>query len=457
MAATLPQVLVIDDDVGASVMARAALAGRRVLQAGTKAEGLAQFIAHRPRIVLLDVGLPDGDGLGLIDALLNLDPFTQVIVVTGNAEVDVVVRAMKAGALDFLEKPFQPAAVQAKVAAAERNLPRNPVGQRPELVGESPLVLDVMDRLLRVALVDATVLILGETGTGKELAARAVHDLSPRAEKPFVAVNCAAISPSLLESELFGYERGAFTGAASDGKKGLFEVSAGGTVLLDEIGETSPAFQATLLRVLEARTLRRVGGVVERAIDVRIVASTNRDLRREVREGRFRADLYHRLSVVRVVLPPLRQRGADIRVLATHFLGQVTLAMGRRLTGFSPAALAALQAHPWPGNVRELKNVVERAAVFCTKPEIDVVDLELEPPDDADLLTPPASGGQALTLETPNLDQAETRLIQHALALAGGHQARAAQLLGINRTTLYKKLKRLEVGSSPRADEGAEP
>jgi DNA-binding NtrC family response regulator len=463
--ATPPDLLVIDDDAGAGIIARASLPGRKLHFARSKAEGLTQFGAHRPRLVLLDVGLPDGDGLGLIEAFLGIDPFTQIIVITGNAEVDVVVRAMRAGAIDFLEKPFVPEQLVARVTQAERRLPSGQLGRSIRLAGESKAILDITDRLLRVALADVTALITGETGTGKELAARAVHDLSGRAGKPFVAVNCAAISPSLLESELFGYERGAFTGAASDGKRGLFEAAAGGTVLLDEIGETSQAFQATLLRVLEARTLRRVGGVVERPIDVRVVASTNRDLGREVREGRFRSDLYFRLSVVRIVLPPLRVRAGDVRVLAHHFLAQLASSTGRALDGFTPAAMAALEAHPWPGNVRELRNVVERATIFCATPRIDVADLELEPADEVPLpmSLPPALQADAepgwregsIVLDGPRLDEAEQVLIRHALALAGGHQGRAAKLLGINRTTLYKKLKRQGDGAAVGDDDAA--
>jgi DNA-binding NtrC family response regulator len=451
------KVLIVDDNEELRRTLSGLMGARRVTTASTKAVALSKFRIERPRVVFLDVHLPDGNGLDLLEVFLTLEPFTQIVVVTGEADVDLVVQAMRRGATDFLEKPFSLEKVEQRLALAEQALAAEGAPNETGLVGQSPPMLAVMEEIRRVAAAPAvTAVILGESGTGKELAARALHTLSPRATGPFVPVNCAALTEQLLEAELFGYERGAFTGASADGKKGLFEVAAGGTIFLDEIAETGPGFQAAVLRAIEQRVVRRVGGVVERPIDVRILAATNRDLVREVRMNRFRADLFFRLFVVPIVLPPLRDRPGDVRVLAQHFFEIAARGLTRRPTGFSRDALDALERYSWPGNVRELRNVVERGVALAVGPEIGIEQLRLGltaelarkgPVPATDGATPP---GPELVLETCNLDDAERRVIEHALAIAAGNKRRAAELLGINRTTLYNKLRALGL-------EGEEP
>ncbi|MCW8140336.1 MAG: sigma 54-interacting transcriptional regulator, partial [Planctomycetota bacterium] len=347
------------------------------------------------------------------------------------------------GASEFLEKPFTAeqlhelvrGLLQQEEAAARPERRRRP-GPGAFFIGESPALQEAW-RLVRLAAQapTTTVLVTGESGTGKELVARAVHEHSGRAGGPFVAINCAALTDSLLEAELFGYERGAFTGAASVGKKGLFEVAAGGTMFLDEIGEMALPLQAKLLRVLQERTIKRVGGLSELPVDVRIVASTNRDLEVEVAEGRFRKDLYYRLNVLNVVMPPLRDRGADVELLAQHFLKTLSLELGRTLDGFAPEALDLMRAYAWPGNVRELRNVVEHAAIVARGPRIEPCDLGLATG------RPRAPTGLVIELPDLRLETMERVLIRRALEAASGQKTRAAELLGINRATLYNKLK----------------
>lgn len=440
-------ILVVDDDDAVRRSVRAALPGRAVFEAASKGAALTAFRAQRPALVLLDVSLPDGDGLDLLEAMQCLSPNVHVIVITGTTEVDVAVRALRLGALDFLTKPFSAGALTGAVARAERhlNLVEDEQGIAG-LVGESPALRSALDRIRQVAAFPcATVVLLGESGTGKELAARAVHLFSSRADGPFVAVNCAAVAETLLESELFGYERGAFTGARTEGKRGLFEAASGGTIFLDEIAETAPSFQASLLRVLEQRTIRPVGGIAERPVDVRVVAATHRDLVGEVLAGRFREDLFFRVHVVPIVMPPLRERSCDIEPLARHFLERMLVARGDRPTGFSAAALAALRAHPWPGNVRELRNVVERAAILAGPREIAVEHLELELTTRLSARSTGAGAAGSLTLRSLRLDELERQVIERAMAVAQGNKSRAAELLGITRTTLYSKLQALPV------------
>ena len=431
-------ILLIDDDPATREAFERCLAGRPFAAAPTMAEGLARFIAERPRIVLLDVRLPDGNGLSLIEPILGLEPFTCIVVVTGYAEVDLVVRAMRSGAMDFLEKPCRPELILEAVARAEAQIERQ--STPPELVGQSSALQAALDRVLRVALTPSLpALVTGESGTGKELAARAIHSLSRRCGHPFIAVNCAALPEALLEAELFGYERGAFTGAVSEGKKGLFEVAEGGTLLLDEVGEARPSLQAALLRVLEQRTVRRVGGVVERPMQARIIAATNRELPAEVAAGRFRQDLYFRLAGAAIHMPPLRDRPEDVRPLAESFLRAACREVGRDVEGFEPAALELLERYRWPGNVRELKHVVLRAALFGRGRLISARDIELEPADAA--RPQPAPGEAAVRLESLRLEEAERALIQAALDAAGGNRLHAAKLLGIHRSRLYNKLR----------------
>ncbi|MGE0713616.1 MAG: sigma-54-dependent transcriptional regulator [Planctomycetota bacterium] len=443
-------VLIVDDDPSVRALARV-LGGRACTQAASKAEAFALFNTLRPSIVLLDVALPDGSGLDLLDVMQGVCPHVRVIVITGAADVPLAVRAMRAGAFDLLVKPLAPPEVLAAVERAERAGPQledDAYAESAGIVGESPAIQAALDLIRRVAASPATTaILLGESGTGKELAARALHLLSTRADGPLVAVNCAAISENLLEAELFGYDRGAFTGARAEGKKGLFELAQGGTLLLDEIGETSLGFQAALLRVLEQRTVRRVGGVTERPIDLRVVAATRRDLIAEVRAGRFREDLFFRLWSVPITLPPLRERRGDVALLASYFLEQLTRGASRARPALSPEALAALEAHSWPGNVRELRNVVERALILCEDGHVQADHLSLGAT--AGLYREAPSG--EIRVPSLRLQEVEGEIVRRALEAAGGNKRRAAEILGINRSTLYAKLEAHSIPPVPRA------
>ncbi|MBX3467090.1 MAG: sigma-54-dependent Fis family transcriptional regulator [Planctomycetes bacterium] len=452
-----PPILVVEDDpeVGRLLSRELARYGRPV-HVATDLEAAREALGRQaPAAVLLDARLPDGDGLDLLGEIRARDLHLRVAVLTAYADVDLAVRAMRGGASEFLEKPFTAeqlhelvrGLLQQEEGAARPERRRRP-GPGAFFIGESPALQEAW-RLVRLAAQapTTTVLVTGESGTGKELAARAVHEHSGRAGGPFVAINCAALTDSLLEAELFGYERGAFTGAASVGKKGLFEVAAGGTMFLDEIGEMAMPLQAKLLRVLQERTIKRVGGLSELPVDVRIVASTNRDLEVEVAEGRFRKDLYYRLNVLNVVMPPLRDRGADVELLAQHFLKTLSLELGRTLDGFAPEALDLMRAYAWPGNVRELRNVVEHAAIVARGPRIEPGDLGL-----ATGGRPRAPTGIVIELPDLRLETMERALIRRALEAASGQKTRAAELLGINRATLYNKLKAYGIATEVRAE-----
>jgi Nif-specific regulatory protein len=305
-----------------------------------------------------------------------------------------------------------------------------------EIAGKSPAVMRLLDQISRVAASEATVLLRGESGTGKELAARAVHYESRRRAKPLVCLNCAALPETLLESELFGHEKGAFTGAIAM-KKGKFELAHEGTIFLDEVGSLSQASQQKLLRVLEQGTLERVGGQKTLHVDVRVIAATNEDLERAVSEGRFRQDLYYRLRVIEMLLPALRERGDDVKLLANHFLEKLRAETGHRITGFSPRVFKVLEQYRWPGNVRELKNAVERAVVFCKGLTIEVEDLGLP--------LSPRSAQPASAAEPRSLQETEKEQIRRALDQTDGHKVQAARILGIDRSTLYRKMKRYEI------------
>ncbi|MCO5170162.1 MAG: sigma-54 dependent transcriptional regulator [Planctomycetes bacterium] len=453
-----PGILVVEDDreVGRLLAHELARYGRPVHLAADLATAREELARRRPAAVLLDARLPDGDGLDLLGEVRERDLQLRIAVLTAYADVDLAVRAMRGGASEFLEKPFTGEQLHGLVrgllqeeggVAPPRQERRRRAAPGAFFIGESA-ALHEAGRLVRLAAQapTTTVLVTGESGTGKELAARAVHDLSARAAGPFVAINCAALTETLLEAELFGYERGAFTGATTVGKKGLFEVAAGGTMFLDEIGEMALPLQAKLLRVLQERTIKRVGGLCELPVDVRIVASTNRDLELEVAEGRFRKDLYYRLDVLNVVMPPLRERGDDVLLLAQHFLKTLSLELGRSLDGFSPEALDLMRVYPWPGNVRELRNVVEHAAIVARGPRIEAADLGLSTG------RPRASAAIVVELADLRLETMERALIRRALEAAGGQKTRAAELLGINRATLYNKLKAYGIAAEVRAE-----
>ena len=464
--------LVVDDDEGVrgAVMATLARLGHEVRTAGSLAGARAAWAERAPDAMFLDLRLPDGDGMDLLTELKRTAPHVEVIVVTGFGDVELAMRALRLGAKDLLEKPFTDGQIAAAVhdmvglsIVVRRGELEGAAPRAPQLIGNSPALEAVCRELQLVARTPATtVLILGESGTGKELAARAIHRSSERARGPFVPVNCAALTESLLEAELFGYEKGAFTGASSDGKPGLFEAAQGGTILLDEIGEMAPGLQSKLLRVLQERAVKRVGGLKERPLDVRVVASTHRELEARVQAGEFREDLFYRLNVMPIYMPPLREREGDVELLAHYFLKTIAGELGRvGLTGFAPAVLERFRAHHWPGNVRELRNVVERAVIVARGPVVEADDLALggrratvrgrTPPPVA---APPAAAasrpdGAGVVLELPDhrLDGAERALIERALAAAGGQKTRAAELLGINRATLYNKLRAFDLAA----------
>lgn len=422
-----PLVLVVEDDQALRrTLARTLReGGNRTLTAATAAAAVRLVRLRAPDAALVDLHLPDGSGLDLLGELRRLDPGLPVVVLTAYGSVPTAVAAMRRGAVDFLEKPLGEAALRAAVTQALRHRPPTATG----LLGESAAIRRVRQAVASVRRHPrAPVLVLGESGTGKELVARAIHG---GGKKPFVALNCAAVPEALLESELFGYVGGAFTGAAPGGKEGLLDAAAGGTLLLDEVGDMPPALQAKLLRVLEERCFRPVGATRDRPLACRIVASTHRDLEAAVREGRFRSDLYFRLKVLEIRLPPLRQRPEDILPLARHFLAQAARELEHPVRGFTAAAARTLRAHPWPGNVRELRNVVEHAALLAAGGWVDVPHLGLREEEAAPL------PGASLRLK-----DLEAAAIRQALARTGGNVTHAARLLGIHRSTLYSRLGR---------------
>ncbi len=420
------------------------------------APALAALEAQPVDLLLTDLRMPDVDGLEVLRRAREIDPELPVILITAHATVPTAVAALRQGAFDYVQKPFDNQelktlarrALEVSRLARENRYLRSELGARysvDALVGESEALRDVLALARRAARSPSTVLITGESGTGKELIARAVHYHSERVAGPFLAVNCRSLAEGVLESELFGHERGAFTGA-DRARAGLFERAAGGTLFLDEIGEVSPEFQAVLLRVLQERSVRRVGGEEERPVDVRIVAATNRDLRAEVAAGRFREDLYFRLAVIPVHLPPLRERPEDVLPLARHFLASRGAALGRPQLRFAAGVEDALLRHPWPGNVRELENAVERGVVLGRGPEIGLEDL---------LLAPSARPARPLaedeTLQE-HLDRASADHVRAALARTGGKRVEAARRLGVDRTTLYRLMRRYGIDAPGGAD-----
>lgn len=382
-------VLIVDDEATLLSFLERILAdeGYETLVATTLAQAEQQLETRHVDILLLDLALPDGDGLSLLERITRQRADLPVIVLTAFGAVHSAVQAMKLGAFDYLTKPFDTSELLVNLSkAAESVALRRELEQLRQkgrsggdawIVGETPAMRRLAEQLERVAPTPLSVLITGESGTGKEVLARTIHARSPRAGKAFMAINCAAIPDQLLESELFGYEPGAFTGAKRQ-KKGLIELADGGTLFLDEIGSMKLEMQAKLLRVLETKTLMRVGGTSEVRVNIRLMAATNRDLAAAVRAGAFREDLYYRLSVVQFHLPPLRERVADLPLFVATFLEQASREMGKRITSVHPRAMAALKAYRWPGNIRELRNVLERAVLFCDGPEIQLSHLPAE-------------------------------------------------------------------------------
>jgi DNA-binding NtrC family response regulator len=416
--------------------------GMRVLSARDAKQALEQVRSHRVHVVLTDLMMPGTTGLELLRAVKQVAPEVEVVLMTAFGSVEAAVSAMREGAYDFVEKPLKRVSIVKsvrKAAEKQRLVAENKslkdeikLLTRREIVGSSPAWRRVVDMATQAAPSLATVLVLGESGTGKELLARYIHDKSARASRPFVAVNCAAIPETILESELFGHERGAFTGAVTK-KDGRFAKAAGGTLFLDEIGELSPAVQVKLLRVLQEGEYEPLGGNTVRS-DVRIVAATNRDLLAEVREGRFREDLYYRLNVIAITAPPLRARREDVPLLVDHFLGLYCAKNGRPRLKPARAALDRMLDYPWPGNVRELENVIERAVVLSRSDALAEGDLP-----DAIANAAPLPVALSFEVGTP-LEEIELRVIKETLRHTKGDKSVAAQLLGISTRTIYRKL-----------------
>ncbi|HLM72429.1 MAG TPA: sigma-54 dependent transcriptional regulator [Polyangiaceae bacterium] len=440
-----PTVLVVDDEPSnlASIEKIFQRDGLRVLTADGAKAALEVVRNHRVQVVLTDLMMPGTSGVELLKAIKQLSPDTEVVMMTAYGTVETAVQAMREGAYDFVEKPLKrmtiiksvrKAAERQSLVAENRSL-RNEIKllTKREIVGSSPALRRVLEVATQAAPSSATVLVLGESGTGKELLARFIHDHSSRARAPFVAVNCAAIPETILEAELFGHERGAFTGALAR-REGRFAKASGGTLFLDEIGELSAAVQVKLLRVLQEGEYEPVGGDTVRA-DVRIVAATNKDLRAEVAAGRFREDLFYRLNVIAITAPPLRSRREDIPLLVDHFLGVYCAKNNRSRLEAPRDVLQILMDYPWPGNVRELENVVERAVVLCRSDKLTPDDLP------ESIRQAPGAEPSSLTFSvgTP-LDEVERRLIRETLRHARGDKSVAAQLLGISTRTIYRKL-----------------
>ncbi|MFD1950534.1 nitrogen regulation protein NR(I) [Sphingomonas arantia] len=481
------RILVVDDDAAIRTVVREALrrAGHSVELAPTLAAARARIAAFEPDVLITDVILPDGNGLDMLAGLIALRPQMPAIVMSAQNTLATAVRATEEGAFDYLPKPFDLAELCRSVEAALAIGRRDAVAPDGDivtdglpLIGRSPAMQDVYRTIARVVANDLTVLVLGESGTGKELVAQAIHDLGPRAARPFVAINMAAIPRDLIESELFGHERGAFTGAAQR-SVGRFEQAQGGTLFLDEIGDMPIDAQTRLLRVLQAGAFTTVGGTRQIVADVRVIAATHKDLTALIAAGRFREDLYYRLNVVPVRLPPLRQRGSDIIDLAKHFLDRAA-ADGLPRKHLSEEASARLLRHDWPGNVRELENVMRRTAVLARADVIAAALLDQELGGGAGVAdnVVDADGALAEVIDrwmagwfgdgnvSPDADDLYDRLLpafegpllRHVLAAARGNQVRAARMLGINRNTLRKKLSALGIEPSDlrRADGPAE-
>jgi DNA-binding NtrC family response regulator len=448
--------LAIDDDIQSLEFLKDALSSStvEVLVASSSNAGLELFKQSRPQIVLLDLLMPGVHELELLEKILEIDPGTDVILISADHSTESAVRSIQAGAADYLAKPLNILALRSRIAqlVADGERRRKTGELEHELldacqfegiIGRSPIMQDVFAKIRKVSPHFRNVLITGATGTGKELVARSLHRLSPAASGPFVVCNCSAIVESLVESEMFGYVRGAFTGATQD-KLGFFEYANQGTIFLDEIGELPIAAQAKLLRVLQDREIQRVGSPISRAIDVRVVAATNRDLWSMVKAGGFREDLYYRLTMVNISLPRLADRREDVLLLQRHFLEKYSAEFKKNILGITRRAQMRIGIYSWPGNVRELENVIGNACMMVSGPIIDIADLP-------DSLRSTASGSAGQDDSMISLKELQTRHVLRVLELVGGNKSEAAEILGVSRTTIYQLLAQTKTEAAAAA------
>ncbi len=463
---SLGKVLIVDDEPGVRHFLKKIFSREyEVLTVGDGEEALTLLQRSAPDLVLLDLKLPGIDGLETLRRMQGKSPHLPVVLMTAFGDTDKAIQAIEAGAFDYLTKPLDVDAVRQVIQRGiktgrllqSETMEKIPAGTRlkgERLIGNSPPMIEVYKVIGQVAKSDVTVLILGESGTGKDLAARTLHRYSLRSEKPFVAVNCAAIPENLLESELFGYEKGAFTGADASGKAGKFELAEGGTLLLDEIGDMSPATQSKVLRVLQDGRFQRVGGTQTLRPDVRIIAATNKNLRKRIQDGLFRQDLFHRLNVVTLQMPPLREHKEDLQELVHYFIQRFNVELRRTIQGFEPGLIEYLMHYDWPGNIRELENMIQKAMVMCKYDYLSLDRIREEMPIHINGTNEFLRGFSFLVenalqrcidcSRTPYetiIGDVEKILVKKALEISNWNQVRASKLLGITRTTLRKKMK----------------
>ncbi len=456
------KVLVVEDERSMRRVLRAMLEkqGFEVQTATNGLEAIAALNAHTISVIISDIKMPEMNGMELLSHVMGHFPGIPMILITAHGTVDNAVEALKKGAFDYVTKPFDRDELQQVVQKAFQTYQLNSRYYRPvqeelgqyDIIGRSRKMMEIYEAIAKVADTPSTVLITGEHGTGKELVARALHQNSSRRDKPYITINCAAIPHNLMEAELFGYEKGAFTGAVS-AKAGKFELADGGTLFLDEIGEIPVEMQVKLLRILQYETFERIGGVKTIKVNVRLVAATNRKLEDMIKEGTFREDLYYRLKVVPMTLPPLRERRSDIPLLVGHFIKRFNKRLNKEIEGITPEALTCLEEHDWPGNIRELENVMERNILFASEPRITLQDLPPELLQRGETLAarPPIGGDGSLSLPEmwkQEKERLERGMISQALDQTGGNVTQAAKILGISRKSLQKKMKELGLRES---------